>query len=485
MNIKLLVILILLTSCSKERQNYTRSELKIAIKRAPLSLDPHSRNEIITLALLANINDPLFVLDNDFGIHPRIAEKWENTDDLTWKIYIKRHLHFSNNSPIRAQDVVATIRRSLQEKSAIKSYLLTVKEIKAISNWIVEIKTYTPDPLLLYKLAYIYIIPHEYLESPYDGKISSGLYRVQKWFGKENNIILVKNSYHFLANEQYPDVLEFIIESNEKKRISMVTTGKADIAEDITPYEASLSVKQHRNVEIVPLQGLIIRYLHLKPSSIYFKDPQVRKAIALAIDRERMVKELFKGYARAAYAMIPKYIFGYTDEINLPKRNLQKAKELLSKANYPSEPITLYTSTTDKTPEYIASDLKEIGITVNIKRLNFSELYPKLQKKEIEFYYGGVITLVGDSIGFLETFVHSKGAANFVNLEDEELDKIIEDASRTLDMALRKQKLSLALKVLKDKFIFIPIINPDSIYIKRRDIQWKPNFILPLFISAQ
>ena len=141
-----------------------------------------------TMSVCYNIHDTLFHPQEDASVKPALAEKWEQVDDLTWKITLRKGIKFHNGEPVNSQAVKFSFDRinSTEIKSPHKGKLSSFTEIIVIDDLTFEIKTKEPYAPGLYILAiYMPIVPPNYIKEVGDTKfntdpIGCGPYKLKK-----------------------------------------------------------------------------------------------------------------------------------------------------------------------------------------------------------------------------------------------------------------------------------------------------------------
>ena len=132
--------------------------LVIAHENPYLTLDPQEKNDSVTWSVMGNIYEPLVEFDRNLKITGRLAERWENPNDLTWRFYLRKNVRFHDGRPFSAEDVVHTIKRALEDnRIGTRPYLISVKDARAVNATTVDIVTDRPNPVLLNRLTFVFI----------------------------------------------------------------------------------------------------------------------------------------------------------------------------------------------------------------------------------------------------------------------------------------------------------------------------------------
>src|SRR5579863_10398793 len=137
-----------------------RRPLRIALHADPLTLDPHLRNELLTFSVLRNFYEALTAFDAGTKVGPALAESWENSNELTWIFHLRRGVHFHDGREFTARDVVWSFDRARGSLgSNVGSYLVAIERVQELDPHTIQITTRRPYPILLNKLAFVFIVP--------------------------------------------------------------------------------------------------------------------------------------------------------------------------------------------------------------------------------------------------------------------------------------------------------------------------------------
>ena len=146
------------------------------------------------------------------------------------------------------------------------------------------------------------------------------------------------------------------------------TEGEIDIVTEVSPADAE-KVKNSDHAHLVPVDALRIVSGLINRDSELMGDVRVRRALNLAVDKERMISEVFAGYAHPVAAMAPPYSGGMPEDREPYAHDPDRAKQLLSEAGWPSSRTLQLAATTDVEPvaRRMAEDLRDaLGIEVSL-----------------------------------------------------------------------------------------------------------------------
>ena len=113
-----------------------------------LSMDPHSLNESLQISVTGNMFEGLAGRGKNLELTPALATSWKQTSPTVWRFELRQGVKFHDGTPFTADDVLFTMARAAGDGSDMKSYVNEFKEVRKISDFVVEIETKAPFPIL-------------------------------------------------------------------------------------------------------------------------------------------------------------------------------------------------------------------------------------------------------------------------------------------------------------------------------------------------
>ena len=199
-----------------------------------------------------------------------------------------------------------------------------------------------------------------------------------------------------------------------------------------------------------------------------FADLRVRQAIALAIDRERLVMEQMAGEALVAPLPVSSFVFGFDPRVPAPGRDLEAARRLLAQTPYRAG-FEADLDQRDMTGFYgnmVAAQLAPLGIGLSVRTLGETDFFERVSKRP-SMYLLRFSCRIGDAQEFLDKWAHSRDDARGLGGSNYSyqisplpgLDEEIEGARRELEPAARRLKLQAALRRISEAALLIPLLN--------------------------
>lgn len=267
--------------------------------------------------------------------------------------------------------------------------------------------------------------------------------------------------------------------------------GNVDLAPTATNLSPdtlkSLDQKEHLKVE--KFKGSNIQYLWFNTEAKPVDDKRVRQAIALAVDRKKIINDQLDGQATPASSILPVDSWAYADGSTYDF-NLEKAKQLLEEAGYTDkngdgmrdmEKIVFKISSGSKPviqySQIIQSQLREIGIPVEIESLEFQTMLSQVKQGQFQMTTGVWVGGNQDPIFLKDLFASSeipdeeRASRNRGRYKNEEVDELLDKALKELDQEKAKQYYVDAWKIISDELPLYPLWYPNMLVVAKNNVQ--------------
>ena len=447
-----------------------------------------------TSIINSNIFNCLVEFDETFKIIPALAETWNNPDNLTWRFNLRNNVKFHNGYNFTAEDVKYSIDLIREDKNnSLYGFLPMVKEVKIVDNFMVDIITFDPYPILLNKLANIYIVSKNYQENTTSElPIGTGAYRFPEYL-ENNHLTLERFNDYWKKTSKFKNVtIKFIDDYDE--RINQLVNNQVDMIDFILP-ESVDELSQIEGIKTPTFLHQVVTFLSFdfrENDSCYFKDEKnplsdvrVRKAIYYAIDSIEIIENAFSGYAEPASQFVTPYIFGYNPELKIPSYNLEKARQYMKYADYENGfEVVLDTTTVSanrvNVSNTIVDQLSKINITVIPNILSSDDFYNKIMSGNSSFYIVGWVIDSGDAGEIFDNILRSVdinngfGTFNFGNYSNPEIDRIADDIYYNMNTKERLQLMQDGFNISMEDIACVPLYIYKGISAMINEISWQP-----------
>ncbi|PBB98581.1 ABC transporter substrate-binding protein [Mesorhizobium sp. WSM3862] len=351
------------------------------------AIDPVTIADAGGLLVMQQVAEFLCVDGPDLVLKPALAESWKpNADGSVWTFTLRKGVKFHSGGEMKAEDVVASIDRLADPANSsnalsVFSGILSKGASKKVDDYTVEFHLDAPNGNFPYMLSSdnynAVIIPASYkgdYEKSFDG---TGPFKLEKYTPKVGASFVRNENYW--GEKALPERTEFTFFTDIQPQILALQGGQIDIINQM-PVLAGVAVLNDPNVNVISLKSSAHQQLHLRCDDGPMKDPRVRRAIALSIDRKKLVAGLMKGRAQEGNDGPFAGVYPSTDT-SVPQReqDIAQAKQLMEAAGAGKGfKITLTTERYLEIPEYaqlIQNWVKEIGIELELNILDQSAYY--------------------------------------------------------------------------------------------------------------
>jgi len=408
---------------------------------------------------IANLYEGLVKLDSNLSITPGLATSWGNIDENTWEFRLREGVIFHDGSFFSPQDVLNSFEAAKASGNLqIQPYINSIESIKIKEGGRLEIKTKTPDPLLLSKLSKFYIQKDNY--------IGTGPYQLKNW-SPGTYLELSSFADYWGPQAKFSNAI-YEVDVDWVKREQKFEDGKIDILASVPPELASnLSPK-----ELKTGYGLEVFFLMFNLNDPIFSQKELRESVQKLVDPQQLVL-IGNGFVRPATQFIAQGVFGYNEKLmGLNHQVDQEPRDLFGielkriDLDYPSSLRTL--------AEYLASQLKKAGFSVNLNANDSESLLNKVKNNDLQLYLVGWHAENGDAGSFYDSFIHSQGAFNQGGYKNETLDRWIEASRSEMEPVKRLEILKNIAAELEKDLIGIPLFETSRTYAVQENVEWEP-----------
>jgi peptide/nickel transport system substrate-binding protein len=451
----------------------TSEALVVALSAPPVSLDPHRQNEFVSFSVLSNVCEGLVSLDAWLRVEPALAASWTNPDDRHWRFELRRGVLFHDGSPLTSEDVVFSLDRARKHpQSQYASYLVDVDEVRALDNHTVEVGTARANPFLLQKLAFVLVVPRgspATIEEP----VGTGPYSLSQLEPGGTIVLRAFDRYWGAAPAEKEVRFQAVKRADAPDRL---LSGEVDLVADLD-HEAAGRVSRAGGFKVVARPAPSVDVLSLRVDAPPFSDPRVRRAAHLALDRDALVQELLSGFGRPASQLVSRNVFGFSPDIPVERRDLERARRLLAEAG--ALPELELEHRYERRAEPIVRQLREAGFRVRDVARSWHDLVDRFEKGQVTLGMMGLVSDSGESSDVFLSTLHTRtpekglGDSNDRGYSDLSLDALIESASRTPALGARQRLLQRCMAIAMDDLSLVPVVERYLIHGVREDVMWE------------
>jgi peptide/nickel transport system substrate-binding protein len=350
-----------------------------------------------------------------------------------------------------------------------------IQSIEAVDELTVKFTLCVPDPAFPSKVAFtsVGIQPAEWLESTggtgelIERPVGTGPYQLENW-ERGSEIVMTRNENYWGEPAKEP-TLVFRWNSEAAARLVELQAGTADGIDNPGAGDFEV-IASDPNLALYEREGLNIFYVGLNRDIAPFDNENVRKAVAYAIDRQRIVDNFYPPGSSVADQFMPTTLFGYTPEVEPFPYDPEMARQLLEEAGVelPLEVTLNYRDVVRgylPQPGIVAQDIQaqlaEVGINVTIEVMESGTFLDASDAGELGFYLLGWGADYPDATNFLDVHFGSGASAQFGE-KFPEITSLLDEASSISDQEARYDLYVEANTLIRDLVPMVPVAHGGS-----------------------
>jgi len=468
--------------------NETRMKDERVLKVAMTFLDePPDPYQAGWLAVPTGLAETLFKQDENLNTAPWLATGAIQVEPTVWEISLREGVKFHNGTLMDAHKVKGSLDLALLRRPGTR-VLLDIDQVKVKDPSTVVIHTNSPNPVLPglltnqnTSIADPDTVPKSVDDSAEFASLTGPFKLVS--FKADQKMTVVAHADYWQGTPNL-DRVEYLAFNESDARLIALQSGDVDISINLSPQGAEVVESDSSlDVRIAAPSGMLFMFVnHDSPA---MQDSLVRKALAIAVDREAMATGVADGHAVPASSMFPP---GFISCQNTGSYTFhpESARDLLAEAGYKDkdgdgivekdgDKLELVLQTYPQQPllppmlEAFQSMLKDIGVGANVQIVEWTLAS---QGGYDLFGYSNGTTTTGDPGWALNRHYLTGGDENRGNFSNSEIDSLLKQLSSASDPAERQQIACAALKVGQDEVAIIPVMFPTRLFGVSDAVDW-------------
>jgi dipeptide transport system substrate-binding protein len=443
-------------------------------------------------------------------LRPSLAQRWTlSNDGLTYVFSLRRGVKWHSNDSFKptrdfnADDVLFTLLRQWKTEHPYHDvtrnkypyfeslgFHKLLKSIRKVNDYTVEIVLTQPDATFVSSLAMQWagIQSQEYAQAMWHARtpelidqqpIGSGPFQFQRYIVGHKVVFRAFDAYW--EGRSKLDVLIFSITPDASERWQKIKDGRCHIMPYPNPADLS-EMRLTNGVVVLEQTGVNVGYMAYNTSKKPFDDLRVRRALNMAIDTRKILRQVYKHTALPATNPIPPIQWGYNRDIQDDPYAPNRARLLLLEAGYPNGiSVDLWAMDVQRpympngvsVAKLIQEDLAEVGVKVNVKAIDWSEYTQRLRAGEYDVALYGWTGDNGDPDNFLNGLlscdaVDGNNLARFCNAG---YDALVKKAKASSDLMERTNLYSQAQVIFKDQAPWLTIAHANQYKVLRTEVR--------------
>jgi peptide/nickel transport system substrate-binding protein len=498
-----LVAAVLVVSTAALAEPAAGQDLAVGVRSAPLSIDPQYNSNGPDTSAARNVFDALLRRSPTFKLLPNLATEWHQVRDDLWEFKLRDGVKWQDGRPFTATDVVFSINRVPQAKDSTGGFVPYVRAINhtiIIDDHTVRFVTNGPELMLPAELEQVFMVSeHAVTEAGPAGfetgaaAVGTGPYRLASWIPGTAERLQRWDGYWgarpYWKNASFNEI------SSDAARVAALLSAQVDLINYVPPADVA-SLEANRKIGAFMGPSIFVYILQLdgrdtsplvwdaegKPlPKNPFRDPRVRQAISMAINREAIADITMEGVATPARDLVPlNFPGGEPDAPPLPY-NVTAARTLMAEAGYSAGFNVRLTCTNNRLPNdgevcaVLAPMLERIGIRAEVAALPQAVYFAEFSRGSYSLSMNGLGMTTGDagemlsSIAFTRDLEPDLGLYNRARYSNPEIDRITKAMLAASNSEYRLRLLRQGMALLLSDHGYIPIVNLSTVWAADRD----------------
>jgi peptide/nickel transport system substrate-binding protein len=481
---------VLLLACGGGEKKEQSKTLVIAVMSSPTNLDVRVGADNVSGRMFDLIYSGLIKVTPNFDYAPDVATKWETPDDKTIVFHLNPNAKFHNGLPVRASDVRWTYESMMVPSftTSKRSGYATVDHIETPDEQTVIFKLKEANAGIFDNLS-LGIVPKGADTNVYRTKpIGCGPYKVVEYRPDERLELEAFDQWHGGAPKIKHVTVRIIPDATT--RILEMRRGTVNFEVNAIPFENVAEFEKSPDFTVVKSPGSVYQYLAFNMHDPALAKPLVRQAIAYAIDRDRIIRDIQRGYAQPTESMLAEGHWARASNLPTHPYDPVKAKQLLAQAGYPNGLSLVFKTSTDaeanSRAQVMQAMMKQAGFNVTIQSNEMSTFFADIGKGNFQMY-----SLTRNGISdpdFYYVIFYSKNeppnGQNRGYYANPRIDQLLIDGHSTFDRAKRKPIYEEVQKIVATDLPYLSLYMQSNVAIMRKGIEGYEQYPAGFYLSV-
>lgn len=500
--------LAVLLSASLIASPATARDVTIAVGGAFTSLDPHYHNLTPNSALTQHIFDRLVNPDANLRPEPALASSWAAVSPNVWEFRLRDDARFHDGTPFTADDVAFTVARVSALRTGPGGYAIytrPVQEVVVVDPRTVRLVTAAPAPLIPAFMAALPMVGRRAGEgattADYNSgraAIGTGPYRLVSYTAGDR-AVFQRNEQWWGPDQPWSRVTVRLI-ANDSTRMAALKAGDVDLIDQV-PTRDVRDLRADSRLTVFSKPGVRNIYLYLdqfrdetpfvtdlrgnRLASNPLRDPRVRQALSLAINRAAIVAQVMDGQASPSGQFLPDGTMGSDPDLRPDPYDPAAAQRLLAEAGFPQGFAVTLHGPNDRYVndaqilQAIAQMWTRVGVRTRVEALPTSAYFSRAARDEFSVGLLGWGTGTGEPDSPLTSLVatrdasRGRGASNRSGYSNPAMDRLLDQALATLEPPAREELYRQATRLAIGDRAIVPLHHQVNIWAARSGLVYE------------
>jgi len=453
--------------------------INVALDQPPTNLDPRIGVDASSERFFQIMFSSLVRKDEHSAIQPDIATSWDIPDPKTYVFHLRKDVVFHDGRPLTSKDVAYTFQ-SILNGSVRTAKAGTYERIQSIE---------TPDPYtVIFKLKetfapFLWNLTGGAIGIIPDGSgpdfrlhpIGSGPFEFVHYL--QDQELLLKRNENYFGQKAASPMLRFKIIPEAVVAALELQKGSVDIELNVLTPDMDKVLRSEPNLRVAQAEGTNYQYVAFNLADPLFRDVRVRQAIAHAIDREAIIKYLWRDEARLATGVLDSSNWAYEPDVKVFAHDPERARQLLKEAGHENLSFT-YRSTNENDSRLMAAalqqQLREAGINMEIRSNESATFFADVIAGNFQMYsarwVGG-----NDDPDFFNLVFHSKmipmKGANRGHYYNARVDELIDYARTELNLEKRTDAYREIQRIVGQELPYVSLFHRENVCVYNKRVE--------------
>ena len=485
-----------------------RETLRIGVAVETTSIDPHFTSNVNNVQALRHVFDPLIAQDEAQRPVPGLALSWtmDEADPRRWVIRLRPGVRFHDGQPFGAEDAVLSLRRAMAPPGGIGgygSYLRQVTGFAVLDEHTLELRTAAPHPALPYDLTAPMMVSRRAVAAQPEAfnsgehAVGTGPFRLTAW--RRGVALEFERDPGWWGGQQPWARVQILPRQQDGARMAALLAGQVDLIDQV-PTTALEMIRRRPDLalaEAVTSRLVFVQLDAMRETTAFFtdaagrpldpnplRDPRVRLALSLAIDRPGLVSQIMGGMATPTGQLLPEGRPGTSAALPPDRHDPEEARALLRAAGVPEGARLVLHGPNDrylndeKVLVAIAAMLRRVGIAAEPVVAPFSIFRARQRRMEASATLGAWGTETGDASLALRALLGAPGRptgwgqVNFMAYANEAFESALAGALRETSEPARQAALARATEIGIGDRALLPLYFQRAVWASGRGVAY-------------
>ena len=483
--------------------------LNLAVGSEPPSINPALGVDTVSGAIIRNVFERLTRLDVEAKPHPAAAESWEMSEDgLTYQFHLREDALWSDGSPVTAHDFEfaweTVLNPDTLAQSAALFYVIEGAEsyntgegsvedvaITVVDDYTLEVSLTKPVPYFLDLISGQSFSPvpkviaetnPDWASDVSETYVTNGPFLLTEWV-HSGHLLLEANPYYWDSENVHLDTVNIQVVDSQSTANIMFQAGELDYIGTPFTYVSLDAIDQYQADGLLNIQDLgSVYYYTVNINDDIMSNVNIRKALALAIDRQALIDNVLKGGETPAMGLVPISTAGFEDktdyfsdkDVDGAKTYLTQGLEELGLSEANELTISLSYNTSEAhaaVAQFIQNNwIQNLGINVTLENTEWQVHLDNLAAQNYQVARLGWYSEYNDGSSLLSMYRTTSAGNNYTGWESEAYRALLDQADNELDQAKRIDLLKEAEALFINDMPIIPIYYYSNPYVVQENV---------------